>query len=1204
MNVGSGKEPRQPFWRWNSPWAAGLLLFTAYVAISIGTLVFIYYRVDPMLRVLSIASPWLAVGVGVLGIKRGGARLWPALFLGSWVVWGVFVHDPPTTVTIDALAETASIVLIARLLAMWDFHRSFDRLRDPLILLAAATIGRILDSAFDLGASLATAWMAPDSIAPLYRPLFTDATGAFPVLTGAVVTSAIGWSLNSIAGIMLVVPLAGARLRDLPQTCIAQPGAALVLAVGLPAWSIAALSLPAFAAQPLLISALMLVAWAAVRFGPSTAAFATLVMSVVANAGVGMRIGPLASANAMDSLALQWGFIALLMLTGLSLTALLAARRRDTNHLKAVAERYERLFRVNPSPLWVAEPGGGRILMVNDEAIRRYGFSEREFLAMTVNQLAAEPVATPVPQAAAGLAHPVRHRTRGGALIEVELLSTPIELDGRAAELCYAVDVTDRFDLRARIGAVADLERERLVQDLHDGLGQVLTGLNFGVDAAAARVARGTQIDRAFIDFLLDASNRAIEMCRQLTRGVSPLQDANGDLIEALRRLPQSLPPGAATRLEIAVESQAPLTLSLERSEHLYGVVQEAVSNALKHAHATHIRVRIAVSAQNVQVDIKDDGIGIKAAARASDGLGMRSMSLRAAAVGATVEVREGPHGGTVVRCECPQQEAVPSPGAVEPAEAAPTLNHHAASAPPDPAGAAARRSATAAYLGRVALLAAGCFVGLAISISLAGVVDPRIGMGGDRVGIPSLADGFGLAGLLLGGARLWPGIALGMLIAARVLLLEPWPAAIYYSAGSVLAALVMFEFLSRWNFRRGFDHWQDPLLLISAAIIGGSVLSVLDFSALMTIQWLHPGEIGPRIAALVTNESGATPVVTGAFLAALAHWWADSVSGVVIFVPLLVATPPILRTLRGHRGEAAAWCVALLGWVGCMFMLHEVAARLPLVAVALLLLVWAVVRFGVAMASVATCVCAISATLSFMLQRGVLTTVGVDEGIETLWGFLALLTITGLFLTGLLAERNRTLLELDALARRYRRLFARDPHPLWLQDLESGRILMVNEAAIRHYGYTEAEWLTLSAERLGPQPAGKPAGAGGAENRPFETRHRLKSGASIDVELSFAPLDIDGRPALVCFAVDVTERNILRLGLIEAKDQERRRLANELRRGIGRALADLEVAAVHLEERARSAQVDSAALDQVARASRRAASVCRDTAHAVAAAV
>jgi PAS domain S-box-containing protein len=952
------------------------------------------------------------------------------------------------------------------------------------------------------------------------------------------------------------------------------------------------------AAQPLLITALMLVAWASVRFGPPAAAFATLTMSLVATAGVGMRVGPLASESPIESIALQWGFISLLGLTGLSLTALLAERSHDLKQLQAAAERYRRLFKANPSPLWVAEPAGGRILMVNDEAMRHYGFSEAEFLAMTVVQLIAESAQVPAlaPGARAGAAQSLRHRTRDGTVIHVELLSTPIELDGRIAELCYAVDITDRVELRSQILAAADLERGRLVQELHDGLGQVLTGLNFGVQAAAVRASRGAGVDDAFIDFLVDASNHASELCRQLTRGVSPLQDANGDLLEALRRLPNSLPPDSGPRLEIEVESEVPLNLSLERSEHLYRVVQEAVANALKHAHATLIRVHIAVTPETVRVGIEDDGVGIQYGARPTNGLGMRSMELRAAAVGATVEVAARADGGTLIRCECPQAERLQiSPTSeitTDEPPGAPRAAPLMADAP------SAIGAAAVGYLGQCLLLAAACFAGLAVTVDLAKIIDPRLDVNGSRLAVPSLLVGLGAAGLILRGGRLWPGIALGTLVGAALLIHQPWLYAVYYGADTTLAALIILELLSRWRFSRAFDRWQDPLLLFGAAIVGASVIQTLDFVGIMTYQWLWPGAETPAEVALVTNAAGATPVVTGAFLSALGRWWLDCIAGTVLFVPMLVAVPPIARTLRGRQVEAAFWCLGLFGWVACLFMLNEAGGRLPFVAMALVLVVWAVVRFGVAMASIASSACAMAATISFALQRGVLRTIGINEGIETLWGFLSLLTVTGMFLTVLLAERNRTLRELAATAQRYRRLFAHGPHSLWVEDRATGSIIMVNEQAIRHYGYSEDEWLALKVGDFALAPASTGLFGPAREHGSVETRHRLKSGAVVEVELSHAPIDMDGRPTLLCFAVDVTERNALRRGFLEATDLERRRLGKELHLGIGRALAELEFAAKRFKQTAMAGHVDSAAIELVAQASRRAAVVCRQTAH------
>jgi PAS domain S-box-containing protein len=213
-------------------------------------------------------------------------------------------------------------------------------------------------------------------------------------------------------------------------------------------------------------------------------------------------------------------------------------------------------------------------------------------------------------------------------------------------------------------------------------------------------------------------------------------------------------------------------------------------------------------------------------------------------------------------------------------------------------------------------------------------------------------------------------------------------------------------------------------------------------------------------------------------------------------------------------------------------------------------------------------------------------------------WDFLALLTVTGTFLTALLAERNRTLHELDAAAQRHRRLFADGPHPMWVQERATGRILMVNKQAIAHYGYSEHEWLSLTIGGITANPAGAAMIAPERGYELVETRHRLKNGALIDVELSHAPIEANGWPALLCFAVDVTERNALRREFLEAIDLERRRLASELRFGFHRTLAELESAATRLELASRSGQVDSPAIELIAQSSQRAVQLCRQIAH------
>ena len=118
-----------------------------------------------------------------------------------------------------------------------------------------------------------------------------------------------------------------------------------------------------------------------------------------------------------------------------------------------------------------------------------------------------------------------------------------------------------------------------------------------------------------------------------------------------------------------------------------------------------------------------------------------------------------------------------------------------------------------------------------------------------------------------------------------------------------------------------------------------------------------------------------------------------------------------------------------------------------------------------------------------------------------------------------------------DALKRseeRYRLLFDSNPHPMWVFDRETRRFLAVNDAAIRKYGYSRAEFLRMSvADIRAPGDRSRPCIvlSKNAEESPKLWRHRTKEGAIIDVEISSFPLTMDGRPAELVLVNDVTEK-------------------------------------------------------------------------------
>jgi two-component system, LuxR family, sensor kinase FixL len=1181
------------------PLAAGLALAVTYISVGGATLYWMSHVVDATARAETLALPWLAEGIAVGALLLGGTRLWPALVVASWVVWGVIFGDPPFTVTVDAFGEALSTVLIVRLLAAFGFHRRFHRFRDPLVLLMAATIGRAVAIVIDVTGLLAANRFAPGTLTPEIGA-WLSSTGIIPV-TAKLLRDSLHWTLNSIAGVVLVVPLMVSSPLELRRALTSRPLAFSAFLVLLALWSVAALALPSAAAWvPMLLFALMLVSWASVAFGVVAAAGATLVFSLVASAGFGLRMGLLAATGPVTSLEALWGFIAILAVTGLTFAALLAERRRDVGRLRALAERYRRMFRGNPCALWVSEPQGGRILMVNDEALHQYGYSESELLDMRVADLATHAASAGGIPAEPGTrlagSNTLRHRSRDGKLIDIELISTPLELDGRPAELSYAVDVTDRNALRHRLLAAADLERRRLAQELHDGLGQVLTGLSLGAQSMALKIRRGDALEASSLDFVVSATKQATEMCQQLTRGVSPLAETHGDLVEALKRLPDVLPPGSGARTTVTIEVRAPLTFTLDRSEHLYRLARDAVTGALRHAQAENVRVSVAIDGDWVRLEINDDGTGSPRGSRADVDLVRGSMDLRAAAIGAVLSISPHAGGGTTVTCECRALDPYALPRRADTAVAT-TID---ADAPP-------RRSdrttpARIAGVAGQALMAVACFAGMGVTAAILRSVTLPAPMMAPQLAVPSMLAGISAAGLLLGGARLWLGIAAGTFAAALAYLQLPLGFAAFYALSLAIGALIFVSLMKRFGFSRAFDRWQDPLLLLIAASIGFGVNEIVQDAGLLVYARLWPRSFWLGAIAFSDTLASTAPSITPAFRAAAVRWWADSTAGAVLLVPLAVATPPLWRVVRERNLEAGIWLACVLCWAALLLAVPNADLRMPMLALALMLVTWAAVRLGVAFAALATFACSMAATADYALGLGGFLASAGPEGPGALWSFLGILSVTGLFITALLAERERIHRAITATAERHRQLFARDPHALWVHDRASGRILMVNPQTARKYGYSTRELLAMQVGQLFPNDADAQSVhlADGSGRRAQETRQRLKSGALIDVEVSTSAIELDHRPAVLCFAVDVTERNALRRSLIEAADRERRRLATELRDGLGRALADLDSAALRLRADIAAGAADPALADEMSEASRQATALCRRTAHGV----
>ena len=250
------------------------------------------------------------------------------------------------------------------------------------------------------------------------------------------------------------------------------------------------------------------------------------------------------------------------------------------------------------------------------------------------------------------------HRRKDGSSYDVEVTTENFELDGELYVYCAARDITEQRRLERAVLEAADSEQRRLGHDLHDGLGQDLTGISMLASALASSERKAGRPAAERAAQLEELTRRAIATCRAVARGLSPLGYTGGDLVEALEEMVQLQCEAYGTNVRFDVIRASPLRVATDTADHLYRIAQEAITNARRHSEAALIQVTLDIGPDSVRLEVLDNGTGLPSAPATASGMGLRIMRYRAGLIGAQLAIGPGDHGGTLVACECPQPSA------------------------------------------------------------------------------------------------------------------------------------------------------------------------------------------------------------------------------------------------------------------------------------------------------------------------------------------------------------------------------------------------------------------------------------------------------------------------------------------------------------------------------------------------------------------
>ncbi|HLT48543.1 MAG TPA: PAS domain S-box protein [Rubricoccaceae bacterium] len=378
------------------------------------------------------------------------------------------------------------------------------------------------------------------------------------------------------------------------------------------------------------------------------------------------------------------------VLTGVS-------ERADTARALAESEARARAMLETTVDGVVTIDATGIIEGFNPAAERIFGYRADEVIGKNVNVLMPEPYHSEHDgyiqayhetghRRIIGIGREVVGRRKSGETFPMDLAVSEVQLPGRKIFTGFIRDISARRELEQEVLRIAEAERRRIGQDLHDGLGQMLTGTALIARGLARRLRMEESPAAADADEVVRLIKDADTYARSLARGLVPVELDAGGLDAALERLcanAERLFGIACTFEPTGDPGEVDHRLPDEAPTHLFRIAQEAVSNAVRHGQARHVHITLMRAPDRLRLVVRDDGTGFPALVRSAGsdrldertlegpaagaaparphdnrGMGVRIMHYRARILGGALEIRPFAKGGTIVTCTVPVRRA------------------------------------------------------------------------------------------------------------------------------------------------------------------------------------------------------------------------------------------------------------------------------------------------------------------------------------------------------------------------------------------------------------------------------------------------------------------------------------------------------------------------------------------------------------------
>lgn len=337
-------------------------------------------------------------------------------------------------------------------------------------------------------------------------------------------------------------------------------------------------------------------------------------------------------------------------------------------------KQYRLLFQNNPIPMWVVELKNNSVLDVNQAAVDQYGFTYEEFIGKDFTTLRA-----PAEQLNAEKVKGYRssdnfisgiktHIKKNGDQIKVDILSYSMIYDGRPCRLVLCSDITEKLrsrqelensrdqlrNLSSYLEKVREEERTSIAREIHDELGQQLTGLKMDVSWVARRLKDNDEVVTEKIQGMIQLIDDTVKTVRKIASELRPgILDDLG-LIAALDWQSKEFEKRTGIKCNFKSD-QLDHHFNKNISTGIFRIYQEALTNVARHANASQVDSSISVHDSNfVEITVQDNGIGIKNELSDRSTLGLIGMRERAYMMNGELQISSNEGKGTRIYLKIP----------------------------------------------------------------------------------------------------------------------------------------------------------------------------------------------------------------------------------------------------------------------------------------------------------------------------------------------------------------------------------------------------------------------------------------------------------------------------------------------------------------------------------------------------------------------